>query len=382
MRKLAVLSILLVSFAVLPMIFAQDQVTVTAPEIYQRAGQEFQAQNYQKAISDYSLFILLNPTFSLAYYNRGMSYIQMNELEAALGDLTRALELPSPSPEFTSQVYRLRSAIYQEQNQTDNALADLDKAIETVPSEAESYLRRGQIYVSQERFPEALEDFNQGIQLAPDTTDLYELRGLVHQQLQNYDAATTDLTHAIELDPKNARLYGERATVYNQQEQFETALKDLNTAITLQPDSNGLYLQRGALHNQIGNQELAAADYLHWILGFAQDEKNNIDLRPGESLVVQMIEGQIYTLSFDGHAGQTINVSASARPEQNTDPLLVIVDPNRNPVAADDDSGGQYNAAIRNFTLKDDGVYLIVLGHAGGGTNGPVRVLLTLADEG
>jgi tetratricopeptide (TPR) repeat protein len=379
MRKLAAIIALLMFAAGTTLAQDSSQAQVLAPEIYQRAGQAFNSQDYQKAITDYSLFILLNPTFSMAYYDRGQSYIQLNDLDAALADFTRALELPSPSPQFTAGVYWLRSAILFEQSKIEDALADLDQAIVVAPREAEGYFRRGQIYAAQERYEEALEDFNQGITLAPNVPNLYELRGQVHQQLENYDAAVTDFSSAIELDPNNARVYSERAAVREQQGQFDTALKDLNTAIQLQPDSSGLYLQRGALHNKMENLESAAADYFQWVINVATDETSGLRLRPGESQVVQMRQGLIYTLGFEGRAGQTISVSAVARPGRSTDPLLVILDPDQNPLAADDDSGGFFNAVIRDFVLPKDGVYLVVLGHAGGGSDGPVRVLLTVA---
>lgn len=378
MRKVAAIIVLmLVSIGTA---VAQDQTPLVGPEIYQRAGQAFDAQDYQKAITDFSLFILLNPTFSQAYYDRGRSYVQLNDLDSALADFNRALELPSPSPQFTAGAYWLRSAILVEQNKTDDALADLNQAIIIAPQEAESYFRRGQIFASQERYDQALEDFNQGIQLAPNVPVLYESRGQVQQQLENYDAAIADFSRALELDPNNARLYSERAAVHNQQEQFNSALKDLNAAIQLSADSLGLYLQRGALLNRMGNAESAAADYFHWVMNVASDQTSGLELRAGESLVVQMRQGLIYAMGFEGHAGETISVSATARADQSTDPLLVLLDPDQKPLVANDDSGGELNARIENFVIPADGVYLVVLGHAGGDSDGPVRVLLTVND--
>lgn len=49
-----------------------------------------------------------------------------------------------------------------------------------------------------------------------------------------------------------------------------------------------------------------------------------------------------------------------------------------NPLAADDDSGGNFDAAISDFSLPADGSYIAVLSHAGGGSAGAVRVLLEI----
>lgn len=374
-RIATILTLLIIS--VVPTL-AQDQTPLIAPEIYQRAGEALNGQDYQKAVTDFSLFILLNPTYSEAYYNRGQSFIQLNDLDAALADFTRALELPSPSPEFTAGVYWIRSAILFDRSETDHALADLDQAIILAPDQPEGYFRRGQIYAFQERYEEALEDYNQGIQLAPNASVLYESRGQVQQQLENYEAAIADFSRVLELDPSNAQAYSSRAAAYDQQEQFNAALKDLNAAIQLSSDSLGLYLQRGAVHNRIGNTESAAADYLQWIVNIAPDQTSGIELRAGESQVLQMRQGVFYTMAFEARAGETVTVSAIARAEQAIDPLLVLLDPDQNPLVADDDSGGELNALIENFVIPADGVYLVLLGHAGGGSDGPVRVLLTV----
>lgn len=48
-------------------------------DVYQRAAQELQNQQYAQAVSDFSLVILLNPTFADPYLQRAISYIQLQK---------------------------------------------------------------------------------------------------------------------------------------------------------------------------------------------------------------------------------------------------------------------------------------------------------------
>ncbi len=356
----------------------QDQGTpiIISPDVFDRAASAYDAGDYEQAIVDYSLFILLNPTFSQGYYWRGMSYIGLEDYDSAVADLSRALQLPSPSPEFTAEIYANRSAIYAQQEQIDLALADLDAGLLANDESPDLHYRRGLIYVNQERNEAALADLNAVVELAPNFPNAYSVRGYVHQQLGDLDSAAADYTRLIALTPDDPIAYRDRAAIYIQMEDYAAALADYNEVITLRPNSAGVYLSRGYVHSQLGNQVEAAADYLEWIRFQQTSINDEYALRPGESQVVQMELGLVYVMLFEGRANQTITVTASARPDQNTDPLLVVLDMEGNTLVADDDSGGNLDARISDFTLPADGVYAALVSHAGGGVDGAVRVLL------
>lgn len=350
---------------------------VTGLDVYQRAGTAFDAKDYKKAITDYSLFILLNPTVAEGYFQRAQGYIQLDNLDAALIDLNRTLELPPASPTANAQAYMMRAAIYIQREQTADALADLNAAVKTAPDSADALYRRARLYLTQEQYEAALADLNEVVRLAPDFSDAYYFRALINTQLQAYDAAVEDYSHLIEVAPNDPSSYAGRAAIYIQQEVYAEALKDLDEALRIDPTIGGWYLQRGMVNNRLGNAEAAAADYLEWIRGVRQGELNTaVTLRPGESQVLTLQTGSVYAMQFEGSSGQRVSLIASARSGGTVDPLVLIMDANGNPLAADDDSGGNFDAAITDFSLPTDGTYLAVLSHAGGGSEGAVRVLL------
>jgi tetratricopeptide (TPR) repeat protein len=391
MRKIALLFALML--AAIGTVFAQDVTPTPTPapqsqqqvsgfvggDIFVRAGLALQNQKYQQAVTDYSLFILLNPTSSEGYFRRAFSFIQLNDYNSALADLSHALDLPSASDELTARMYSLRAAIYIDQKQNDLAMADLNAGIQVDASLPSLYLQRGQLYANQNELDKALDDFNKLVELSPDTPDGYGLRAGVYSQLQRYDEAISDLNQLIILTPDDPAAYSERAQIYIQQKKYEPALADLNQAIKIEPRAGAFYLLRGQVNNQLGNQADAASDYLEWIRRQQTDINTDLVLRPGESQVVQMKEGQIYAMSFRAKAGQKVTITASAHPGEKTDPLLVLLDSEFHPLVADDDGGGNFDSAIKDFPIPTDSEYYVAVSHAGGSSDGPVRILLQIA---
>ncbi|MBL8153550.1 MAG: tetratricopeptide repeat protein [Anaerolineae bacterium] len=349
---------------------------VVGVDVFERAGQAFDAGNFEQAITDYSLFILLNPTFSQAYFQRGVSYTQLNDYDKALADLTSSLTLPQPSPDFTVRAYSVRAFIYQELADLDAALKDLNAAVAASPEQADGYYWRGQFYLEQNQIDEALADFSKVIEYAPDTVDAYAYRGAIYLQREDYAAATADYTQLIELTPDDARVYFQRALAYIGQEQWAEALADLDEAIAIQDNVPELYLQRARVNSELGNTAPSAEDYMQYARLIQTTVNTDILLRPGESQVVEMEAGLLYGMGFEGQAGQTITLTVDARVPQTVDPLLILLRSNGDALVADDDSGGDYNARINSFTLPADGVYVVVVTHAGGGSDGALRVLL------
>lgn len=198
MKQFAALVLLLLALA-LPA-SAQDSTTTTstqpnvlAPEIFERAGAALDAQDYETALRDYSLFIYLNPTYSIAYYERAYGYIGLNDVDAALADVSQAIRLSEGvmTPEFNAALYALRGDIETQQQQFDAAVADYTRALEFQPS-ATSYASRGVIYAQQNDLTAALDDLSAAIELDATNPAYFLFRGQITAQNGDTQAAGAD----------------------------------------------------------------------------------------------------------------------------------------------------------------------------------------------
>lgn len=98
------------------------------PALYQgRANVNYQQGAYEEALEDYNQY-LSSEEDAVALGNRGYCYLQLEQLEEALADLNRCIQL---KPEY-AWAYYTRGQIYQKQEKYEEAKADYDKANQLV----------------------------------------------------------------------------------------------------------------------------------------------------------------------------------------------------------------------------------------------------------
>lgn len=105
-----------------------------------------------------------------AHVNRGVAYKLTGQLEAAIEDYTKALEL---SPE-SGDIYTTRANAFLEMAQLDAAINDANKALAFNPDYAAAYFVRGRIFEALGQKGFARDDFVRAYELAPDNKDIEE----------------------------------------------------------------------------------------------------------------------------------------------------------------------------------------------------------------
>src|SRR6266571_4734787 len=62
-------------------------------EILKKAGKYLQNGKYDEAITEYNNVLVINPNCKNAYYGRGISYGKKNNLDQAISNFNKAIEL-------------------------------------------------------------------------------------------------------------------------------------------------------------------------------------------------------------------------------------------------------------------------------------------------
>ena len=212
-----------------PILFRQDYL--------QRGIHAYERGDLADSIRYYSNVIELNPTDSyltfMAYSNRGLAYFFQRNLELAIEDFTRVIELEPNSP----LAYNNRGGAYYEQDNLELAIEDFTRAIELNPDNDQAYYNRGVVHHKQGNLDQAIEDYTRAIELNPDNDQAYNNRGDVHQKQGNLDQAIEDHTRAIELNPDNDQAYENRGEAHQLQGNNDLAEADLRTAEALRSQS-------------------------------------------------------------------------------------------------------------------------------------------------
>ena len=138
-------------------------IELTASEYFEQAFKADEADDYEKAIRDYTKASLLNPDDTDIYNNRGNAYYRLKQYEQAIADYDKAIEL-DPQSAIT---YNNRGVTYDSLKQYEQAIADYDKAIELDPQDATAYNNRGVSYEDCKKYDQAIINYEAALQINP-----------------------------------------------------------------------------------------------------------------------------------------------------------------------------------------------------------------------
>ncbi len=85
--------LILIALALFISACAASEIENNAEFYYNRGIDRFERGDYDKAISDYSKAIEINPRFAMAYANRGGAYLNKGLYDQAISDSNKAIEL-------------------------------------------------------------------------------------------------------------------------------------------------------------------------------------------------------------------------------------------------------------------------------------------------
>jgi len=235
--------------------------------------------------------------------------------------------------------------------------------------------------LSNEEFRSAVAMYSVLIAEGEADANTYAARGYAYSHLEEHALAVQDYTTALELNPDNLSALNNRCWSYSEIGEYDRALNDCNSLMTQAPGADYPFLNRGIVYEKMGNMDSALVDYMEWIDRRGRQVITNENLPWMGTTEVQMSDGYVYFFPFNASAGQNIVVTAtSTQRGVDADPLVVILDPQGQPLTANDDSGEWWDSYV-NFTAPEAGEYTIVLTHAGGSTTGNIEVSFDFSGE-
>jgi tetratricopeptide (TPR) repeat protein len=246
---------------------------------YQKGVSSYKSYNFITAIGhfDTAINIFTIPSF---YVSRGNCYALNSQFDRAISDYSEAIQL---NPNY-ADAYNNRGVIWHKKGDQDKAIADFNIAIQLNPNFAEAYNNRGGSWLLKGNNVEALVDYDKAIQLNSNYTEAYGNRGLVWSKKGNDTKALADFNKAIQLNPKYATAYNNRGALWKKKGDINKAIDDYNKAIQLNPNYAEAYNNRGNAWSIKGDINKALADFnmaiqLNPNLAEAYNNRKNAQLR-------------------------------------------------------------------------------------------------------
>ena len=196
------------------------------------------------------------PQEHVFYNNRGIDYGEKGEVDLAIKDFTKAIEL---KPDYAF-AYNNRGAVYRTKGEHDLAIKDCNKAIQLKSDYAEPYSNRGSAYRNKGDYDRAIKDYDTAIKLKSDFAQAYYNRGLAYHEKGEFDLAIEDYSKAITLKPKLFHPYYNRGNAYLREGYFDKAIEDYTKAIELNPELGPAYCNRGEVWLCLKAWDKAKAD--------------------------------------------------------------------------------------------------------------------------
>lgn len=200
------------------------------------------------------------PKTAAEFARRASAEAARRELEPAIADLSRAIEL---EPE-NARLYRERAQVRLAARQPVLAMSDLDAALKREPKDVDSLMRRGELYLAVRAPEKAKADFEAATKLAPDNSELPARIGVAYGRAGLFEPAIAELNLWIAAHPKSedmpqalsARCW--TRAVWGKE--LEAALADCDTALRRNKVSE-VMANRGLVLLRMGRLDEAVVQY-------------------------------------------------------------------------------------------------------------------------
>ncbi len=167
-----------------------------------------------------------SPHKARAYNNRGFAYVNKGDLESAIADFSRAIQI---QPDDFS-AYNNLANIYDKKGSLDEAIAYYTKAIKINPHNAEIYNNRANMYAKKDNLNGAIADYTKALRINRKAAKAYNNRGRLYQLKGNLEDAIADYTKAIQINPDYGVAYNNRAVAYFFKQEYDKSLEDIRRA--------------------------------------------------------------------------------------------------------------------------------------------------------
>ena len=193
----------------------------------------------------------------LAHNNLGTALLERGQVDAAIENFSRVLEI---RPQSDRGLYNMALAL-RAQGKIEEAARHLALALRSNPNMAEAYNNLGIILITQQRPEDAITLFKEALEIEPLMEQAHSNLGTASISLGLVDEALAHFLRAVELNPYKAKTYNNLGAVMDLQGRSEEALAYYRRALELFPTSTLTYTNMGKTYLDLGNLDMAATQF-------------------------------------------------------------------------------------------------------------------------
>ena len=215
-----------------------------------------ETEDYFHSIREYTKAIDLDPTYAVAYNNRGNSEYLVGEEKDAMRDFTAAANADTTYPDPWYNRGHLKMSV----DDYHGAISDFSRAIALDQSNPDSWFSRAQAYDAINDTFNAINDYSTTIQIDSGYMDAYYFRGCDLLEAKDYEGAMNDFSASLSNDSSYYWVYYLRGRALDSLGEYVAAIDDYTHAINMQNDCGPAYLGRGYAYLKLGMKDNACTD--------------------------------------------------------------------------------------------------------------------------
>jgi tetratricopeptide (TPR) repeat protein len=233
---------------------------MSAADLYARGLKlTFTPGKTNEAIDLFTEAININPKYVAAYIARGKAYNALNHFL------------------FVHNKYSYKGIEVAHKNNLELALKEFNRAIDLDSQSAEAYYNRGGAYAGLKYYQVALKDYNKAVDIDPKMYAAYMGIGSMYNQMGKKQLAIEEYTKALDIientdfffpdgsikekPPTLFLSYHLRGMLYAGLGMYQQAIADYDKVIKLTPKSSHTYYSRGSAYSALGDKQKALDDY-------------------------------------------------------------------------------------------------------------------------
>ncbi len=220
---------------------------------YSQAVSQVKQGQHRAALAGFDAVLEGVGARALGFHHRGIARHALGDLEGALADYDRALELDPDLPEC----WAMRAEVLRQLGAVVVATSAADRAVALAPRSPLAHLMRARVVCELGYHEMALREFGIAIELGGDVeVDALVERARLLYKLDRHGDALADIEASLPLEA-TADAYSLRAAICWDLGQVEACIEDAETALALHPTNAEAALHLGLAHQSQGRFEPA-----------------------------------------------------------------------------------------------------------------------------
>ncbi len=199
-----------------------------------------QKKNYREAIRYFENIIKVNSSAYNAYLNIGNCYKELSELETALENYNKALDIKS-----FPEVYNNIGSIFSEKKDSLTAIKYFTQALELNNQYFEAFNNRGIEFYKIKNYHDAINDFENSFAINSNFADAYINLANIYFEEKKFDEAKVNYVKGLKINPSFYESYNNLGVCYSELKKYEEAIDCFDKSINLKLDYAGAYNNKG-----------------------------------------------------------------------------------------------------------------------------------------